>query len=48
MLHQSRYGQVLELAAEMAATNPAEVDYDWIAQALRAALECQPDRLAGG
>jgi DNA-binding CsgD family transcriptional regulator len=40
MLHQSRYGQVLDLAAEMAATNPAEVDYDWIAQALRAVLEC--------
>jgi DNA-binding CsgD family transcriptional regulator len=40
MLHESRYDQVLELAVEMAAMNPAEADYDWIARALQDVLEC--------
>jgi DNA-binding CsgD family transcriptional regulator len=40
MLRKSRYDQVLELAGEMAEMNPAEVDYDWMAQALQDVLEC--------
>jgi hypothetical protein len=40
MLRKNRYDQVLELAIEMARTNPAEVDYNWIAHALQGVLEC--------
>jgi DNA-binding CsgD family transcriptional regulator len=40
MLGKNRYDQVLDLALEMASMNPAEVDYDWIAQALQDVLEC--------
>jgi DNA-binding CsgD family transcriptional regulator len=40
MLRKNRYDQVLDLAAEMAAMSPTEVDYDWIANALQHVLEC--------
>jgi DNA-binding CsgD family transcriptional regulator len=40
MLSKNRYDQVLDLAIELAAMNPAEIDYGWIAECLQRVLEC--------
>ncbi|MEU8380878.1 helix-turn-helix domain-containing protein [Streptosporangium sp. NPDC048865] len=40
MLSRNRYDQVLDLAVELVAMNPAEIDYGWIAELLQQVLEC--------
>lgn len=34
MLSRNRYDQVLDLAVELVAMSPAEIDYGWIAELL--------------
>ncbi|MEV4180457.1 helix-turn-helix transcriptional regulator [Streptosporangium canum] len=40
MLSKNRYDQVLDLAVELVAMSPAEIDYGWVAQLLQQVLEC--------
>ncbi|MFC4589610.1 response regulator transcription factor [Sphaerisporangium corydalis] len=40
MLSRNRYDQVLDLAVELTAMSPAEIDYGWIAESLQRVLEC--------
>ncbi|MEV4248011.1 helix-turn-helix transcriptional regulator [Streptosporangium canum] len=40
MLSKNRYDQVLDLAVELVAMSPAEIDYGWVAELLQQVLEC--------
>ncbi|MER5321323.1 response regulator transcription factor [Streptosporangium roseum] len=40
MLSKNRYDQVLDLAVELVATSPAEIDYGSVAELLQQVLEC--------
>lgn len=40
MLSKNRYDRVLDLAVELMAMSPTEIDYGWIAELLQQVLEC--------